>query len=161
MQWNPMESIPRNWNGIRIENSKISGIGMKSELKILYFSITNLNSIFNEIMAQNNEFWSVFIFWVWICFGSTISAILFAALFGTNMNLLQKIICWLSIFISTFVIMSILLSAASLNYKLIPLYKLLNSRIASNSVRISIRIKIKAKFLFINSFIHKICFISK
>jgi hypothetical protein len=68
MQWNPMESIPRNWNGIRIENSKISGIGMKSELKILYFSITNLNSIFNEIMAQNNEFWSVFIFWVWICF---------------------------------------------------------------------------------------------
>jgi hypothetical protein len=61
-------SIPRNWNGIGIENSKISGIGMKSELKILYFSITNLNSIFNEIMAQNNEFWSVFIFWVWICF---------------------------------------------------------------------------------------------
>ncbi len=35
MQWNPMESnsIPRNWNGIGIENSKISGIGMELELK--------------------------------------------------------------------------------------------------------------------------------
>ncbi len=39
-------SIPRNWNGSGIENLKISGIGMESELKIQNFSITithNLN----------------------------------------------------------------------------------------------------------------------
>jgi len=52
MPWNPMEShsIPRNFNGSGIENLKISGIGMESELKIQNFSITNqkyLNFISN------------------------------------------------------------------------------------------------------------------
>ncbi len=53
MQWNPMESnsIPRNWNGIGIENSKISGIGMELELKFE----NSVELEWNGIGIENSE----------------------------------------------------------------------------------------------------------
>jgi hypothetical protein len=44
-------SIPRNWNGIGIENSKISGIGMELELKFE----NSVELEWNGIGIENSE----------------------------------------------------------------------------------------------------------
>jgi len=94
--------------------------------------IKSLNSFYMEINEYNNNYWSKFLFLIWITFFLIIDSLIYSTLFG-EMNLLNKML-FINAVIGFSSILTLVLSiASSVNSEANKSYILLNSLVVSYS----------------------------
>jgi len=98
----------------------------------VYKYIKTLHSIHIEIQEYNQYFWSKYLFILWLFMGSICLIYLYLCIFKT-LDLLHKFVFIYSfcIFTSFFIIQ--IMTASSVNSRVKSCYKILNSKMSSNS----------------------------
>ena len=99
----------------------------KSRIKINLINIIYcLHSIYGEIHDFNCNYWSKFLFFVWISLSSIINTLVFAVIFG-DLGLINRIILiWGSVIFSS-ILLLVINTASSVHLESKHSYKLLNS----------------------------------
>jgi len=121
----------------------------KNRLLNLYKIIKQLNSIYSEIDEYNNNYWSKFLFWVWMLFGLMINTLLFTAIFGVMPLFIRLLFTFAAIFF-VFILTFIISTASSVNLEASRSYELLNSHTLYSNIRflsINQRIKVNKNFI--------------
>jgi len=107
--------------------------------------LKSFDSIYAEIYEYNNNYWSKFLFVVWILLVIIISSVLYLTTY-TSFNLVIRLTFIYGLILFTSWLFMIINTASSVNLETIKSYKLLNSRIIHlNSRYISILMRIKVK----------------
>jgi hypothetical protein len=92
-------------------------------------SMTELNSIYSEIEDYNQNFWSQYLFWVWILFATIINMFLYLAIFS-NENFLLRFSSIYGSIIFIFTLILIINSASSVHLEINRSYQLIYSLIS-------------------------------
>jgi len=122
---------------IKVINSKLE-TKVKNKFQIKNFhliqTIKSLSSVYSEIIDYNNNYWSKFLFWIWILLTTLIDTFLYLLFFG-DLQLFQRMLfyCFGFQFISTLLI--IIIISSSVNFEAKKSYKILYSLIAYTSSR--------------------------
>jgi hypothetical protein len=95
--------------------------------------ITELNSIYSEIADYNQNYWSNYLFWVWILFATIINTQLYIGIF-TNRNLILRFILIIGSFVFIFTLILIINSAPSVNFEVNRSYKMIYSLISKRRI---------------------------
>jgi hypothetical protein len=91
--------------------------------------ITELNSIYSEIEDYNHNFWSQYLFWVWILFATIINMFLYLAIFS-NENFLLRFVSIYGSIVFIFTLILIINSASSVHLEVNRSYQLIYSLIS-------------------------------
>jgi len=105
---------------INLKSSKIFQISHLIDL------IKSLNSLYLEINDYNNNYWSKFLFSIWMIFSATSDSLLYSTIFG-KMILLNRILLMYAVITISLGLLLIISVASSVNTEANKSYKLLNS----------------------------------
>jgi len=131
---------------LKVINEKLK---QKDRVLNLYKTINFLNSIYSEIDEYNNNYWSKFLFWVWMLFGIMINTLLFTSIFGVMPLFVRTLFAIAAIFF-VFILTFIISTASSVNLEASRSYELLNSQTLYSNIRflsINQRIKVNKNFI--------------
>ncbi len=92
-------------------------------------SMTELNSIYSEIEDYNQNYWSKYLFWVWILYSTIINMFLYQAIF-TKLNFLLTFISIYGSIVFIFALILIINSASSVHLEVNRSYQLIYSLIS-------------------------------
>lgn len=118
---------------INSENRKIQGLRLMKfcQSKSLLRAIESLASIHREISAYNENFWSMFLLFVWLMYGIVIVLCIFI-LFFSPMNAFIKIGYSYMTAIIVITFLFVMVNAASVNLKTRKSYRYLNSLVSTD-----------------------------
>jgi hypothetical protein len=101
-----------------------------------------LNSIYSEIDDYNQNYWSNYLFWVWILFATIINTFLYSGIF-LNANFIIRFIFIFGSEVFIFALILIINSASSVNLEVNRSYQLIYSLISINRKLMSKRMLFK------------------
>jgi len=118
-------------------NQKIRNLIKISKFKFslntdLVQTIRSLNSIYEEINNYNSNYWSKFLFWIWISLTFIINTMAYQSIFGKLDFLMRFSIAYVCI-LYIWILLLIIKTASSVHIEANKSYKLFNSFIASLS----------------------------
>jgi hypothetical protein len=108
--------------------------------------MTELNSIYSEIEDFNQNYWSKYLFWIWILFATIINMYLYLAIFS-KVNFVLRFIFILGSIVFSFNLILTINSASSVNFEVNRSYGLIYSLISIKSKLISKRMLFKVLIL--------------
>jgi len=95
-------------------------------------TIYSLNSIYEEIDNYNSNYWSKFLFWIWISLASIINTLAYQSIFG-KMDFGKRFMVIYVCIIFVWILLLVIKTASSVYFEANKSYKLLNSFTASLS----------------------------
>jgi hypothetical protein len=108
--------------------------------------MTELNSIYSEIEDYNQNYWSKYLFWVWILFATIINAFLYLGIFSKAIFVIRfNFIFGSIVFILTLIL--IIDSASSVNLEVNRSYQLIYSLISNKRKLMSNKMRFKVFIL--------------
>jgi hypothetical protein len=119
--------------------------------------ITELNSIYSEIEDYNQNYWSKYLFWVWILFATIINMFLYLAILS-KVNYVLRSIFILGSFFFSFTLILIINSASSVTFEVNKSYQLIYSlilnkrRLMSNRMLFKVIIRLKKLLYYLFEF---------
>jgi hypothetical protein len=112
--------------------------------------MTELNSIYSEIEDYNQNFWSQYLFWVWILFAIIINMFLYLAIFS-NENFLLRFVSIYGSIVCIFTLILVINSASSVHlevnrsYQLIYSLTLVKRKLMNNRMLVKVIILLEKK----------------
>ena len=110
---------------------------------LFYKIMTSLNKVYNEINGYNRNYWSIYLFWIWMLLTLIIVYELFMSIFSKIF--IVKCMLFFGSIIGTLCLILVIRSASSVNYEANKSYKLMYSLVFSKKrkyLSISFRIKV-------------------
>ena len=110
---------------------------------IIYYTLRSLTEILNEIHEYNVNYWSLYIFWIWISCALAMNILIYLVIYST-----YPIIQITFLFFSSILILCLTIfisSAASVNLEVNKSYKLMYSLVFSRNRNVlskAIRVKV-------------------
>jgi len=106
------------------------------------YIITSFDSIYSQISSFNDNYWSKFIFWIWISLATIINTLLYSGLFG-RINFVLRSLVFCAVFAFVFILLIVMNMASLVNFEANKFYKILNTlMIYSSKLTIGTRTKV-------------------
>jgi hypothetical protein len=113
------------------------------------YYVKSLDQIYRELNDYNTNYWSKFLFLIWVLLATVINTVLYLTMFA-KLNLITRMVFIYSSIFFIFIIILVINNASSVTYEANKSYNLFNSYYAKYMRMCSaIRSRVKVKFLLL------------